>query len=131
MIPRLRNGCQDSILNSDVSLEAILCTDELHRRSSRSPDYEKENRALVKLESALAASPSTILQTLAETILDMTQCDSAGHLQSVTLVDVKVVRFLDACEKNGVALLNCSPYIREWMVRENARLGTRNERTPE
>ena len=30
------------------------------------------------LVSALADSPSTILQTLAETILDITQCDSAG-----------------------------------------------------
>ncbi|HET7238705.1 MAG TPA: ATP-binding protein, partial [Terrimicrobiaceae bacterium] len=37
-----------------------------------------ENRALVKLVSALAESPGTILQTLAETILDITQCDSAG-----------------------------------------------------
>lgn len=59
-------------------LEAILCTDELHRRPSRPPDYERENQALVKLVSALADSPSTILQTLAETILDITQCDSAG-----------------------------------------------------
>ena len=59
-------------------LEAILCTDELHRRPSRAPDYEKENQALVKLVSALADSPGTILQTLAKTILDITQCDSAG-----------------------------------------------------
>jgi hypothetical protein len=53
-------------------LESILCTEELHRRPSRPPDYEKENRALVKLVSALADSPSTILQTLAETILNIT-----------------------------------------------------------
>lgn len=59
-------------------LEAILCTDELHGRTSRPPDYEKENQALVKLVSALADSPGTILQILAETILDITQCDSAG-----------------------------------------------------
>ena len=59
-------------------LESILCTEELHRRPSRPPDYEAENSALVKLVSALADSPSTILQTLAETILDVTQCDSAG-----------------------------------------------------
>ena len=59
-------------------LESILCTEELHRRTSRPPDYEKENRALVKLMSALADSPGTIFQTLAETILDITQCDSAG-----------------------------------------------------
>jgi hypothetical protein len=50
----------------------------LHRRPSRPPDYEKENRALVKLVSALADSPSTILQMLAETVLDITRCDSAG-----------------------------------------------------
>ena len=65
-------------ISGEVPLEAILCTEELHRRPSRPPDYEKENQALVKLVSALADSPSTILQTLAETILDITQCDSAG-----------------------------------------------------
>jgi len=61
-----------------ASLESILCTDELQRRPSRPHDYEKENCALVKLVSALADSPTTILQTLAETILDITQSDSAG-----------------------------------------------------
>jgi PAS domain S-box-containing protein len=61
-----------------ASLESILCTEELHRRPSRPPDYEKENRAFVKLVSALADSPATILQTLAETILEITDCDSAG-----------------------------------------------------
>jgi hypothetical protein len=61
-----------------VPLESILCTEELQNRPSRPPDYERENSALVKLVSVLADSPSTILQTLAETILDITQCDSAG-----------------------------------------------------
>src|ERR1700693_3740815 len=61
-----------------ASLESILCTDELRRRPSRPPDYEKENHALVKLVSALADSPSTIFQTLAETIQDITECDSSG-----------------------------------------------------
>ena len=55
-----------------------MCTEELHRRPSRPPDHQKENRALVKLVGALADSPGTILQTLAERILDITQCDSAG-----------------------------------------------------
>ena len=76
--PRTDVPLETSIPYSDVPLEAILCTEELRRRASRLPDYEKENRALVKLVSALADSPSTILQTLAETILDITQCDSAG-----------------------------------------------------
>jgi len=67
-----------SIPEGGVSLESILWTEELERRPSRPPDYDRENRALVKLVSALADSPSTIFQTLADTILDITQCDSAG-----------------------------------------------------
>ncbi|HEX8797514.1 MAG TPA: PAS domain-containing protein, partial [Terriglobales bacterium] len=69
---------EDSIPEAGASLESILCTEELQRRPSRPPEYEKENRALAKLVSTLADSPGTIFQTLAETILDITQCDSAG-----------------------------------------------------
>src|SRR5580658_83582 len=69
---------ETSIPACEASLESILCTDQLYRRPSRPPDYEKENRALVALMSALDDSPSTIFQTLADTILDITQCDSAG-----------------------------------------------------
>src|ERR1700719_1157350 len=61
-----------------ASLESILCTEELQRRPWRPPDYEKENQALVMLVSALADSPTTIFRTLAQTIQDITQCDSAG-----------------------------------------------------
>ena len=42
-------------------------------------------------------------------------------LDEVTLVDVAVVRFLVACESDGVALVHCAPYIREWMGREESR----------
>ena len=48
------------------------------RRSKRPPDYETENRALVALAQAMADSPRTILQTLADTILEVFKCDSAG-----------------------------------------------------
>lgn len=61
-----------------VTLESILCTNELDRRSKRPPDYETENRALVSLAQAMADSPRTILQTLAETILEVFKCGSAG-----------------------------------------------------
>src|SRR6516162_8614915 len=61
-----------------ASLESILCTEELHRRPSRAPDHEKENTALVALAIALADSRQTILQTLAETILQVTESDSSG-----------------------------------------------------
>jgi len=39
-------------------------------------------------------------------------------LDEVTLVDVEVVRFLGGCEAKGIILLHCSPYIREWIARE-------------
>jgi hypothetical protein len=42
-------------------------------------------------------------------------------LDQVTLVDVWVVRFLIACEAEGIELLHCAPYIREWMHRERGR----------
>jgi PAS domain S-box-containing protein len=67
-----------SIPDSTVSLESILCTEELRRRPSGLPDYEKENRALVALLGALLDSHPNILQTLADTILDVIRCDSSG-----------------------------------------------------
>ena len=69
---------EDSIPEPGASLESILCTEELQRRPSRPPDFERENRALVALVTALADSPTSIFETLAETIRDITQCDSAG-----------------------------------------------------
>jgi PAS domain-containing protein len=65
-----------SILAS--SLESILCTEELRRRPWRPPDHTKENSALVALVSALADSPRTILQTLADKVLEVLHADSAG-----------------------------------------------------
>jgi anti-anti-sigma regulatory factor len=46
------------------------------------------------------------------------QSQIALDLDGVTLVDVEVVRFLNACEKSDVELLNCQAYVREWMIRE-------------
>jgi hypothetical protein len=45
----------------------------------------------------------------------------ALDLEEVDLVDVEGVRFLNACEAEGILVLNCSPYIREWMLRERDR----------
>lgn len=39
-------------------------------------------------------------------------------LGEITLVDITVVRFLISCENEGVELLRCPPYVREWMLRE-------------
>ena len=39
-------------------------------------------------------------------------------LEEVTLVDLDVVRFLGVSEAEGVELVNCSPYIHDWIFRE-------------
>jgi PAS domain S-box-containing protein len=67
-----------SIPDGAVSLESILCTEELLNRPPRPPDYEKENSALVALLRALTDSPRTILQTLADKVLELLHADSAG-----------------------------------------------------
>ena len=41
-------------------------------------------------------------------------------LGEVTLVNVEVVRFLSDCEDEGIELLHCPPYIREWILRERS-----------
>lgn len=42
----------------------------------------------------------------------------AIDLAEVTNLDVEAVRFLSARELSGFRLLNCSPFIREWIDRE-------------
>ena len=64
--------------DNPVPLESILCTDQLTRRPRRPADHETENRALVALAQALADSPPTILQKLAEIILEVLRAQSAG-----------------------------------------------------
>jgi transcriptional regulator with GAF, ATPase, and Fis domain len=59
-------------------LESIVCTQELRNRPLRSPEYEKETRAFEALASALADSPRTILQTLADKVFEVLNADSAG-----------------------------------------------------
>jgi len=56
---------------------------------------------------------------------DLRRCleaDDAGtvvlDLTEVSLVDVDVVEFLLRCEAQGIGLVGCPAYIREWMVRE-------------
>jgi hypothetical protein len=44
-------------------------------------------------------------------------------LAELTLIDVEAVRFLNACEREGIKFLHCSPYIREWMRREEQEEG--------
>ena len=56
-------------------------------------------------------------------IVSEMDCDCPNKildLSEVTLVDLGVVRFLIACEDEGVELVECPAYVREWMLRERA-----------
>ena len=39
-------------------------------------------------------------------------------LTELTLVDLDVIRFLGTCEAAGTEVINCCPYIREWIDQE-------------
>ena len=43
---------------------------------------------------------------------------AALDLEEVDLVDIEAIRFLNAREDEGILVLHCSPYIKEWMSRE-------------
>jgi len=69
-------------------------------------------RLIGRIKSDLIASiRSAMIDWGAHKILDM---------REVTLVDLGVVRFLISCEDAGVELVECPPYVREWMLRERA-----------
>ena len=39
-------------------------------------------------------------------------------LDEVNVVDIDGIRLLNECQALGIQAVNCSPYIREWMLRE-------------
>jgi len=39
-------------------------------------------------------------------------------LDEVDVVDIDGIRFLNECRARGIKVVNCSPYIREWMLLE-------------
>ncbi|HKY21424.1 MAG TPA: ATP-binding protein [Vicinamibacterales bacterium] len=65
-------------VQSQVLLEDVICTDLLDERAQRAPDLASEGRTLAALATALAESPATILQRLAEIVLEHFEAGSAG-----------------------------------------------------
>jgi hypothetical protein len=59
-------------------------------------------------------------------LLDNANAGTVVNLCDVNLVGVEVVRFLANCEMSGVELVDCSPYIRDWINREVNKLKTPN-----
>ena len=41
-------------------------------------------------------------------------------LSEITIVDADVIRFLSVTEQEGIRLVGCPPYVREWIQRERA-----------
>ena len=81
---------------------------------------EKETHRLKTMIRVSGRLQSKHLDEL-KTQLDGTRSRIVLDLNGVTLVDVEIVRFLNVCEKGGVELLHCWPYIQEWMIREKGR----------
>lgn len=71
-------ACDREECDSPAALDAVLRTEQLRKRTSRPPDYEGENRALTSLVQALADAPRTILQALADKVLEVLGAGSAG-----------------------------------------------------
>jgi anti-anti-sigma regulatory factor len=73
-----------------------------------------ENGTIIKLIGRIRA------EHLSELNAQITACvpKIVLELGEVSLVDADAVRFLGSCESEGIQLLNCSAYIREWIVRE-------------
>ena len=78
----------------------------------------------MKIETA-TDGPTVVLRLVGRiesTYLGELQAEVRKHrlplvldLDQVTLVDDGVVRFLFACELQGIELVHCAPYIRQWM----------------
>lgn len=69
-------------------------------------------RLIGRIESDLIASIRLAMSDCgAHNILDLSE---------LTLVDLGVVRFLISCEDEGIELVECPPYVREWILRERA-----------
>lgn len=88
---------------------------------------ERQQRMTLKIEKASQGHGTTIRligRMRAEHLDELDrQIRESGpaitlDLEEVTLVDVEIVRFLGTCEERGATILNCSPYIRDWIGKE-------------
>jgi hypothetical protein len=83
----------------------------------RIEQYSQSGRRVLKLIGQIHSSDLEQLEGQTESL----GTGMAFDLDELTLVDAGVVRYLGECEERGVELLNCPPYIREWIKREKGR----------
>ena len=104
------------------SLHCNIFMQSRSQKSQMTIKFEKETRSrrtMIRLSGRLQSKHLDELKTQ----MEGTRSRIALDLNGVTLVDIETVRFLNACEKGGVELLHCWPYIQEWMIREKGREG--------
>jgi hypothetical protein len=85
-------------------------------RIERVPDGK---HVALRLIGHLSSEHLAELQSLIEKSRPAVSLD----LSETTLVDVDAVNFLRKCRTEGIELWKCSPYICEWMDREQNREG--------
>jgi anti-anti-sigma regulatory factor len=93
------------------------CSRESPDRSNMTLKIEKYwdgNRTIIRLIGRMRAEH---LPELEKQIRE-SESKIALDLEDLNLVDVEAVRFLGSCEAAGITLLNCSPYIRDWIGKE-------------
>jgi PAS domain S-box-containing protein len=61
-----------------VSLDSVLCTEQLDERPSRPPNYQAEIQALLALVQELKNAPHKVLQRLVDTALELCRAHSSG-----------------------------------------------------
>jgi hypothetical protein len=75
-----------------------------------------ENGTRIHLSGELRCAHLADLRAEIEQVMHPTILD----LDEVEVVDIDGIRFLNECAARDIQIVNCSPYIREWMIQEKS-----------
>ena len=75
-----------------------------------------ENRVVLFVSGRITGEHVDMLRG----VLEQETGNFAIDLKSVLLVDREAVTLLARTEEDGTELMNCSPYVREWVTRERS-----------
>jgi signal transduction histidine kinase/ActR/RegA family two-component response regulator len=65
-------------IGARASVESVITTAELSRRPARAPDFEAENKVLLRLANVMARDPRGVLQELVDSARQLCRAGSAG-----------------------------------------------------
>jgi hypothetical protein len=83
-----------------------------------------ERRSKGRSSTSLKLSGRMQVDGLSELLAEIEKCNPLPSLdlEEVTLLDRDSVRFLIRCESEGVQLVHCPLYVREWIRREKGQI---------